>query len=78
MAMSRKHYREVADLLAGEHAIASTPDVVTAVENITRSVADMFKRDNGHFDRQRFYDAARLGEPELAHTVANERLQAVS
>ncbi len=73
MAMSRKHYREAAEALAAAHTTATTSEAITAVENVTRSLADMFKRDNGRFDRQRFYDAARLGEREVAHA-----LQAVS
>ncbi len=73
MAMSRKHYREAAETLAAQHANATTPETIAAVESITRDLADMFKRDNGHFDRQRFYDAARLGEREVTYA-----LQAVS
>ena len=63
MAMSRKHYVKVADILSAEHAI--TPDGETAahkaIDNVTMSIADVFKQDNANFDRQRFYTAAWLG-----------------
>ncbi len=55
--MSRKHYIAVAAILAGERALATTDAERRNVDNIARSLADVFKRDNGRFDRQRFYDA---------------------
>jgi hypothetical protein len=59
--MTRKHYVEVAAILAGERAVyASKPDAVRVLDNVTHSLADVFKRDNSRFDRQRFYDAAGL------------------
>lgn len=79
MAMSRKHYTELAGMLAGEYAInAPLPDTANAtaethaaragardaIENLTGSIADMCKRDNPRFDRTTFYMAA-LGRDTL-------------
>jgi hypothetical protein len=63
MAMSRKHYQKMADILSAEHAITPGNDHAShrAIDNITMSVADMFKQDNARFDRDRFYAAAWLG-----------------
>ncbi len=55
--MSRKHYVAVAAVLAGERAMARDDHERRTVDNIARSVADVFKQDNGRFDRQRFYAA---------------------
>jgi hypothetical protein len=53
----------IAELLAGEYALArhniepaQTMTVLT-LNNVARSLADIFKQDNSRFDRQRFYDA---------------------
>lgn len=65
MAMSRKHYREVAEIISGELPLpaARTPEA-DAERDVLRSVADglagMFKRDNSEFNRQRFMDACGL------------------
>lgn len=59
--MSRKHYVEVARVIDAELSInRDNAAVVTAVENLTLSLADLFKRDNSAFDRQRFYTACGL------------------
>lgn len=58
--MTRKHFQRVADLLAGEQAIATTDEVRHALNDVTYSLADLFKQDNARFDRERFYAAARL------------------
>jgi len=63
--MSRKHYVEVARLIANEvesinPAIESTR-ALTA-ERVARGLADLFAADNPRFDRQRFYFAAALDE----------------
>lgn len=55
--MSRKHFVAVAAILAGERALATTAAERRSIDNIARLLADVFKRDNGRFDRQRFYDA---------------------
>ena len=55
--MTRKNYREVAAILAGDLATCTTPAERQKVRGITLSLADMFKRDNSRFDRDRFYEA---------------------
>lgn len=55
--MSRKHYVEVAAILAGDLATASNEGERNKVRGIALSLADMFKRDNSRFDRERFYAA---------------------
>lgn len=81
MAMSRKHYREVAGLIAAERALArsllsnATPGgnvetygvaVLESTRNLAMSLADMFKRDNGAFQREKFYEAAGISAPHLS------------
>lgn len=58
--MSRKHYREVAAVLAGDLATCETDGERRKVAKIACSLSDVFKRDNGNFDRQRFYTACGL------------------
>lgn len=61
--MSRKHYREVAEILQ------SAEDVTTdreALAEVARELALMFKRDNPRFDAGKFFGAA--GFPELTGT----------
>ena len=66
--MSRKHYKEIASVIAGETApFRASPTRTNSIQyntaaNIARSVADMFKRDNARFDRARFYTACGLEE----------------
>ena len=60
--MSRKHYIQVAKVLAAEYAI-SGPTAKIAVRNIAYSLADAFCQDDARFDRQRFYDAV-FGDAE--------------
>jgi hypothetical protein len=58
--MSRNHYIALAAVLAGEMGLAThknATETVTVLNNLTRSIADVLKQDNGDFDRQRFYDA---------------------
>lgn len=55
--MTRKHYVEVAGILAGDLATAANEGERLKVRGIALSLADVFKRDNARFDRQRFYDA---------------------
>ncbi|WP_156178891.1 hypothetical protein [Saccharothrix sp. ST-888] len=54
--MSRKHYREAAEILR-RAAERSDPDHVGVIRDIADSMAGMFKRDNGNFDRLRFIAA---------------------
>jgi len=59
--MSRKHYIAAAEVLAFERKQATTDGERRTIDNIARGLADVFKRDNGSFDRQRFYDACGVG-----------------
>ena len=59
--MSRKHYIATAEVLAIERKHAATEADRRAIDNVARGLADVFKRDNGRFDRQRFYDACGAG-----------------
>ncbi len=59
--MSRKDYCAIANVIAGEVALAENDGAdhtVSTLENVARSVADVFAADNPRFDRQRFYTAA--------------------
>jgi len=63
--MTKKNYIEFANMLAGEIALANhskDSKRILTVENIVRSTADVFARDNGMFDRQRFYEACGMKE----------------
>lgn len=59
--MTRKHYREVAQILHDEYQFAKEQDnpiAQTCVVNIMSQMATVFAIDNPRFDRQRFYAAA--------------------
>ena len=65
--MTRRDYVKVANMLAGELAMAKTSAdsavrwaKIRQVVRITYSMADIFAQDNSNFDRQRFYDAVGL------------------
>jgi hypothetical protein len=61
--MSRKHYIDAARLIADEVERtnpAVEPTRAGSLETIARGLADLFKADNGRFDRQRFYFACAL------------------
>jgi hypothetical protein len=66
MSMSRKHYREAAEIIRAEVEFASTLTPVRraftlkAVENIANGMAGMFKRDNSAFQSGKFFKAAGL------------------
>lgn len=55
--MSRKDYVAIAEVLSGDLATAANPGEAFKVTGIAKSLADVFKRDNPNFDRQRFYAA---------------------
>lgn len=64
MAMSRKHYTEVAKIIKTERELAETFSDLSAkiaVKHSTNAIAEdlanFFKRDNAAFDRARFLDA---------------------
>ncbi|MGW3275478.1 hypothetical protein ACWDFH_29020 [Streptomyces kronopolitis] len=56
MAMSRKHYREFAQIL--RQARKYYPNDQAGIDFIMRELADTCARDNHSFRRQQFYDAA--------------------
>jgi hypothetical protein len=61
--MSRKDYVALAAVIAGEVACAGGNKYkLRTASNVARSMADVFKRDNSRFDRQRFYTACGLDE----------------
>ena len=57
MSMSRKHYREVAEIIRVAVNHAETYDGTSTARMIADEMASMFKRDNGLFDRDRFMTA---------------------
>jgi len=72
MAMTRKHYVEVASILKSElnelasleHLDDDEHEIATeTVKSVANRLAVMFKRDNPYFDRTRFMNAAGLGDP---------------
>lgn len=72
---SKKTYIRVAQTLRGEYETAkmhtnfTREAVMTQVENITASLADIFAQENERFDRMRFYQAA-LGRTRLRREPA--------
>ena len=66
MAMSRKHYREAAEIIKNalpSRADADTPAGVVRTQTtreIACDLAIMFKQDNSAFDRYKFLDACGL------------------
>lgn len=63
MAMSRKDYIETAEIIKQQ---VDTPEFAdyglyaSAVTTIANELANMFKRDNGRFDRDKFMAACGL------------------
>lgn len=57
MAMSRKHYRAIAEIL--RHAHECHPEAHDALDQVTRGLAGICAEDNRAFRFQQFYDAAR-------------------
>lgn len=57
MSMSRKHFVAVAATIATEVRRSETPEVTTALENVARDLAFVFKSDNTAFDKARFLTA---------------------
>lgn len=62
MAMSRKHYVQLAAIIkAGLDTAALRGADPQPVHDIARDLASMLKHDNPNFDRARFLAAAGLG-----------------
>lgn len=62
MAMSRKHYEAVAEILSGARDTYNDglhPDAIDAIDHLTRELGTFFYADNGRFDRGRFERATR-------------------
>lgn len=68
MAMSRKHYTEVAKIVrdnvefAGRQVSDHGASYAVGVSAVARDLADMFRKDNPAFDRSRFYMACGLNK----------------
>lgn len=65
MATSRKDYVAVAETITRALARADetrNPNAAEIVAFVARAMADHFARDNGAFNRQRFYRACGLTE----------------
>lgn len=57
MSMTRKHFEEIAAILAGDLATCTSMDQRVKVTGIAYSLADFCYRQNPRFDRDRFYTA---------------------
>jgi hypothetical protein len=64
MAMSRKDYVAFAAMLADRRKYADSRDEHMLLDTITGEMATIFGRDNGRFNRQRFYTAAGYDSPQ--------------
>lgn len=66
MAMSSKHYREAASVIASAVSEANdrgsehTDAILRTVEVVADGLARMFKADNSAFNRATFFDACNL------------------
>ncbi|SRR6266568_4669021 len=78
-----RNHRRIAEVLAGERAISGCAGLATAgiaartLDNITRSIADVFAQSSTAFNRERFYEIAglpSLRSPELC-AVCDSELQ---
>lgn len=61
MAMSRKHYKEFASVIADElykYPDDIDEDIRVSIRSIAYAMCGVFKADNYNFDREKFLDAA--------------------
>jgi hypothetical protein len=58
-----RNHRRIAEVLAGERAVAASPAAKATVTAITYSIADIFAQSATTFDRDKFYQIA--GQPPL-------------
>lgn len=66
MALSRKHYQAVADVLKEQYELCSEAGDISgasAVRSVAEELAGMFKRDNGAFKYSVFYRAVGIDPP---------------
>ena len=61
MAMSRKQFVALADILKTARVCVNNDRERTIVDDITYNIAGMCQRENSNFDRGRFYAAADHG-----------------
>jgi hypothetical protein len=72
MAMSRKHYVQVARIIrdnvefSGRQFSDHGASYAVGVSAVARDLADMFRQDNPAFDRSRFYMACGLDDEGYA------------
>lgn len=60
MTMTRKHYREVAEVISNNLRFEDAPDGKDAIAGVAQDLAAMFKRDNSNFRYDTFYQACGL------------------
>lgn len=60
--MSRKHYREVAEIIKTERVAnpGMSPETEATLLRVASELASMFKRDNSNFNRDKFMEACGL------------------
>lgn len=63
MSMSRKDYVAFADMLLDQRTYADSREAHLTLDAVTANMATIFGRDNGSFNRQRFYTAAGYDSP---------------
>ena len=57
MAMSKKHYTAIADVLNGWHQSTNNSLGQLTIELLARDLANVFANDNPNFDHERFIAA---------------------
>ncbi|QWY83406.1 hypothetical protein [Rhizobium phage RHph_X3_9] len=65
MAMTKRHYVEVAAIFKRKLSEPYPQDErrTALLKDIAKELADMFKRDNGNFQRDKFLDACGFTDP---------------
>jgi hypothetical protein len=60
--MSRKHYREVAEVIRTERVAnpGMSPETEATLRRVASGLSHMFGMDNGAFDRAKFMEACGL------------------
>jgi hypothetical protein len=56
VTFQRRHYKAMADVILRARK-RPNPNITEAISDIEEDLADLFARDNGRFDRGRFYAA---------------------
>jgi glycine/serine hydroxymethyltransferase len=55
--MTKKHFKEVADLISKELKFAETPSAKTAIREVAKGLCETFKSLNSNFNKEKFLDA---------------------